>query len=138
MIAVCDDPALDPEQLTRDTGFSACLLKPFTEQELHAAIRPSHHPLTLRDDADGARAFLPLSAWPPKQAASAADRIEQALEYGDVGMLMQLGERLALDETIPGADLSLLSRMTTAFDFDGIRRFAVELRNGSGLPQPAE
>ena len=138
MIAICDDPELDPDRLIRDAGFNACLLKPFTEQELHAAIRPSQGPLPLRDEAESARAFLPLSSWPPQQALSTADRIEQALEYGDVGMLIQLGERLTLDKAIPSADVSLLSRMTAAFDFDGIRRFAGELRNGSGLPQAAE
>ena len=138
LIAICNDPAINPDQLTGNAGFSACLLKPFTEHELYAAIRPKANPLPLRQDIDNARAFLPLSSWPDRQALNAAGRIEQALEYGDIGMLMQLRERLALDDDVPKADVRLLSRMTTAFDFDGIRRFAEELRNGSGLPQAAE
>jgi signal transduction histidine kinase len=138
LVAISDDPAVNPEHLIRDAGLSGCLLKPFTEQELHAAIRPSREPLPVRDTIERSRAFLPLSSWPPKQAAHTAEHIERALKYGDVGMLMQLGERLTLDKTIPTADVHLLARMTAAFDFDGIRRFAGELRNGSGLPQAAE
>ena len=80
---------------------------------------------------------LPLASmaapagWPPDLARRTADRIDAALELGDVASLFQLAEELADDPGAPGGDVGSIAGLAGQFDFEGLRRFAGELRQAA-------
>jgi signal transduction histidine kinase/CheY-like chemotaxis protein len=128
---------VDGARTMREAGFRTLLQKPFTEQELFAALR--HGETSAPVSATGhAPPFLPLAPWPRELALDAAAQLDAALEIGDVAALTALAESLAGQSAAPQAEVQLLARMIRQFDFDGLRHFARELRGGSPWTGPAQ
>jgi hypothetical protein len=66
----------------------------------------------------------------PEQASALAEEIEEALSLGDLEGLIETGEKLSRAPGPLAACGRRLSELGGAFDFDGLGRFASELRRG--------
>jgi signal transduction histidine kinase len=75
--------------------------------------------------------LLGPAGWPRDLARLTADRIDAALELGDVASLFQLADELAAEPGAPTGDVGSIAGLAGRFDFEGLRRLALELRQGA-------
>jgi CheY-like chemotaxis protein len=116
--------------LLHDAGFDAFVQKPSTEQELLTAVLGEARQSGAARPRDATRRFLRLGDWPERDRVAAANILLDAVGVGDIDRLLQCAEGLRHLSAVPAQDALLLQRLVAAFDFDGIRHFAEELRNG--------
>jgi signal transduction histidine kinase len=92
-------------------------------------------PLGLSAPADALplRTLGSLIGWPADLARHTADRIDAALELGDVASLFQLADELAADPGAPASDVASIAGLAGQFDFEGLRRLALELRQAAAI-----
>jgi hypothetical protein len=75
--------------------------------------------------------LLGPAGWPRDLARLTADRIDAALELGDVASLFQLADELAAEPGAPTGDVGSIAGLAGRFDFEGLRRLALELRQAA-------
>ncbi len=93
--------------------------------------RPAGHPsvgLTALVSGLPLASLLSPAAWPRDLARRTADRIDAALVLGDVASLFQLADELAVEPAAPSGDVGAIAGLAGQFDFEGLRRLALELR----------
>jgi signal transduction histidine kinase/DNA-binding response OmpR family regulator len=117
-------------------GFDAALQKPFEvstllavlARELDAITAPASAPDVGEAPTENVQA--PPALPDPEQASALAQEIEEALSLGDLESLIETGEKLSHAPGPLAACGRRLSELGGAFDFDGLGRFANELRRG--------